>query len=268
MENQSPTQQTLSEEQRIRERTERKKNSLKVVKDNLNYIYIVLMVIANCIISLLKIENGKIGLNYPDSALGWILWATQIIVTTFIGVMILGAFRRQGIKNGHEVIKDTYDEYLKVVANDTNNKNPRSLTQYMRSQTIRDSVTKAPILIMLSLLVVSLSISGNLNALLALVVNIIFAISFGIKAMLDAEEYVVQELIIWYKIRIKELQNIEKEKEIKNERRLSRNKQPRPRPSKPSGIQQAKECHTGLTNSDLIQSSECTFGTSSSGLPS
>ena len=123
MENQSPTQQTLSEEKRIQERTERKKNSLKIVKDNLNYIYIVLMVIANCIISLLKIENGKIGLNYPDSALGWILWATQIIVTTFIGVMILGAFRRQGIKNGHEVIKDTYNEYLNVVANDTKNKN-------------------------------------------------------------------------------------------------------------------------------------------------
>lgn len=257
MENKSPTQQTLSEEQRINERIEKKKSSLKIVKENLNYIYIMLMVIANVIISLLKIENGKIGLNYPNSALGWILWATQIIVTTFIGVMILGAFRRQGIKNGHEVIKDTYNEYLNVVSNDTKNKNPRSLRQYMRSQTIKDSVTKAPILIMISLLVVSLTISGSLNSLLALFTNIIFAISFGIKSMLDAEEYVIQELIVWYKIQIKTLKELEEKKEkTNNERKISRNRQPRVRSTKPSGIQQAEECHTGLTNSDTVQSSE------------
>lgn len=257
MENKSPTQQTSSEEQRINERIEKKKSSLKIVKENLNYIYIMLMVIANVIISLLKIENGKIGLNYPNSALGWILWATQIIVTTFIGVMILGAFRRQGVKNGHEVIKDTYNEYLNVVSNDTKNKNPRSLRQYMRSQTIKDSVTKAPILIMISLLVVSLTISGSLNSLLALFTNIIFAISFGIKSMLDAEEYVIQELIVWYKIQIKTLKELEEKKEkTNNERKISRNRQPRVRSAKPSGIQQAEECHTGLTNSDTVQSSE------------
>lgn len=248
MENKSPTQQISSEEQRIQERVQKKKNSLKVIKDNLNYIYILLMVISNCIISLLKIENGKIGVNYPNSALGWILWASQIIITTFIGVMILGAFRRQGIKNGHDVIQDTYKKYLEAVANDTDNKNPRSLKQYMRGQAIKDSFTKAPILIMLSLLVVSLTISANLNALLSLIVNIIFAISFGIKSMLDAEEYVVQELIIWYKIKIKELSLLEEKKEKNNERRLYRNRQPRARSSKPSGIQQAEESSTGSTN--------------------
>lgn len=257
MENKSPIQQTSSEEQRINDRIERKKSSLKIVKENLNYIYIMLMVIANVIISLLKIENGKIGLNYPNSALGWILWATQIIVTTFIGVMILGAFRRQGIKNGHEVIKDTYNEYLNVVSNDTKNKNPRSLRQYMRSQTIRDSVTKAPILIMISLLVVSLTISGSLNSLLALFTNIIFAISFGIKSMLDAEEYVIQELIVWYKIQIKTLKELEEKKEkTNNERKLSRNRQPRARSAKPSGIQQTEELDTGHTTPNTVQSSE------------
>lgn len=256
MENKSPTQQTLSEEQRINDRIEKKKSSLKIVKENLNYIYIMLMVIANVIISLLKIENGKIGLHYPNSALGWILWATQIIVTTFIGVMILGAFRRQGVKNGHKVIKDTYNEYLNVVSNDTKNKNPRSLRQYMRSQTIKDSMTKAPILIMISLLVVSLTISGNLNSLLALFTNIIFAISFGIKSMLDAEEYVIQELIVWYKIQIKTLKELKEKKEKINERKISRNRQPRIRPSKPSGIQQAKELDTGHTTPNSVQSSE------------
>lgn len=243
MENKSHTQQISSEELKIKERADKKKASLKVVKDNLNYIYILLMIIANCIISLLKIENGEVGLNYPDSALGWILWATQIIVTTFIGVMILGSFRRQGIKNGHDVIKETYNRYLAVVANDTENKNPRSLKQYMRGQTIKDSFTKGPILVMISLLVISLSISANINALLSLIVNIIFAVSFGIKSMLDAEEYVLQELVVWYKIQINLLtQILEQKKEKNNERKLSRNRQPRVRSSKSSGIQQTKEC--------------------------
>ena len=75
------------------------------IKENLNYIYIVLMILANALLSLLHIQDGKIGLNYPNGALAWVLWCTQVLAVTFIGVMILSSFRRQGIKNGHGEIQ-------------------------------------------------------------------------------------------------------------------------------------------------------------------
>lgn len=253
MENKSPTQQTLtSEEQAIKDRVNKKKTALKAVKDNLNYIYIVLMVIANCIISLLKIEDGEIGLAYPKNGMGWALWITRILITTFIGVMILNAFRRQGVKNGHGVIKETYDKYLEAVANNTKDKNPRNLKEYLREKTIKDSFSKGTILILINLLVMSLVISANLNALLALITNIIFAVAFGIKAMLDAEEYVLQELIVWYKIKINELN---KEKEKENERKLQRDTQFRPRHRRTSRVQPKEEPTTRQPSCDSIGTS-------------
>lgn len=195
MDNQLPTQQILNNRDAV----------MKKVKDNLNYIYITLMVIANCLISLLKVEDGKIGLKYPKDGLSWVLWITQVLAITAIGVMILGAFRRQGIKNGHKIIKGVYDDYLDAIQAQIKAVNPRSLKQYMAGRTLKDSVTKGSGLIIINLLVLSVSISANINSLLSLIVNIIFSVSFGLKAMLEAEDYVVTELVIWYKIKIKEI---------------------------------------------------------------
>lgn len=196
MDNQLPTPHQLNE---------MRHNVMKQVKENINYIYIGLMVIANCLISLLKIENGSIGLNYPKSFLGWILWITQILAFTAIGVMILGAFRRQGIKNGHILIKGVYDDYIDAVQSQIKCANPRSLKKYMKSRAVKDTIGKGGYLIIINLLVLSVTISANLNSLLSLITNIIFSISFGLKAMLDAEDYVVTELVVWYKIKIKEI---------------------------------------------------------------
>ena len=229
MENQSLTPEKLVESKRI----EQKEKFFAGVKDNLNYIYIFLMIIANCVISLLKIEDGAVGLRYPSDGLGWALWITQVLVITFLGVMILNTFRRQGIKNGHKTIKETYEEYLKAIANFKEEVNPRSERQYMKQQTLRDTFSKGSILIIVNLLVISAAISLNPNAILALFVNILLSVCFGIKAMLDAEDFVIKELVIWYKIKIRELTT---PKEKKNERKISRNRQPRTRSSITSGV--------------------------------
>lgn len=229
MENQSLTPEKLVESKRI----EQKEKFFAGVKDNLNYIYIFLMIIANCVISLLKIEDGAVGLRYPSDGLGWALWITQVLVITFLGVMILNTFRRQGIKNGHKTIKETYEEYLKAIANFKEEVDPRSERQYMKQQTLRDTFSKGSILIIVNLLVISAAISLNPNAILALFVNILLSVCFGIKAMLDAEDFVIKELVVWYKIKIRELTT---PKEKKNERKISRNRQPRTRSSITSGV--------------------------------
>lgn len=209
MENKLPTQETSIESKRI----EAREKVFHEIKENLNYIYIVIMIIANCLVSLLRInDDGYISFNLPKTPFDWMLWATQILLITFIGVMILSSFRRQGIKNGHNVIKPTYDEYLAVIASQKQDVNPRSLKEYLTSKMVRDTIFKGSLLVAVNILAISATISANLNALFALVINIILSIAFGIKELIDAEDYVITELIIWYKI---EINKIKKKKERK-----------------------------------------------------
>ena len=254
MENQSPTQNLLTSRKNFTD------NARKQIKENLNYIYILLMVIANALISLLRVNGGEIGINNPTTTLGWILWSTQILAVTFIGVMIMSSFRRQGIKNGHTSIKATYDEYLKLITKQKDT-NPRSLKEYMSQRALKDSIFKGTIFALINILVITIGISANFNSLIALIINILLATCFGIKAMLDAEDYVVTELVVWYKLKINSL-----EKEKENERTIQGDKQPRSRSSKSSGIQQKKKCNTRQSNSKSVKSVTDTIGTSASGI--
>ena len=207
MENKLPTQQPFSD-------------FIEKIKLNLNYIYIVLMIVLNVLLSTLKIENGYIGVNYPKTALGWVMWCLQILISTIVGVLILNAFRRQGIQMGHKAINDTYQDYLKTLRKDKVNK-PRSLKEYLGQEALKDSLSKSLILIILSVFVGSVVIGYNLNNLLALFTNIIFSVCFGIKALIDAENYVITELIVWYQQKIDEGEltdqtNMEPPEEINN----------------------------------------------------
>ena len=202
MENKSPTQETYKTPH-----LEAKEKIGTAIKENLNYIYIVLMIIANCLLSLLRVEDGEVGVNYPKSKLAWIMFIIQILSTVVIGVMILNAFRRQGVKIGHKAIDEVYQRYLKAIARPDGNANPRSLKKYLRVQSTRDSLTKSLTFMVINVFVISVTINANINSLLSLIINIIFAVSFGVKAMLDAEDYVLTELVIWYQIKIKELES-------------------------------------------------------------
>lgn len=259
-----PTPEKLSNEDIVKTPyMEQKEKLTKALKDNLNYIYIFLMMIANCILSLLKIEDGAVGLRYPKDLLGWIMWATQIFLATFIGVMILNAFRRQGIKNGHNNIQGTYNKYLDAITNQNKEVNPRSLKQYLRVQALRDSLVKSLMFVILNIFIVSVVISANLNALLSLITNIIFAVSFGIKTMLDAEEYVVTELVIWYQLKTAEVTTHKSEpaKGIINGNKLQGTKR-KSRLTGASRVQSKKKRRTGSKTIDDKFTSSTITGTS------
>ena len=218
MENKLPTQEK-SNESKLDKMVDKKNDILAKVKDNLNYIYIGLLVIANILVSLLVIEEGHLKVVHPSSALGWILWATQILLQTVIGVLILNAFRRQGVKEGfkHEEVQELHKKYLELLMNKVPKK-PRSLKEYLGKEAFKDSMVKSLIYIVVSIFVGECIISANWNNLLSLVTNVLFAICFGIKAMIDAEEYVLNELVIWYQLKIAEVpdQKLEPAKETEN----------------------------------------------------
>ena len=265
MENKLPTQEKLSNEDITKTPyMEQREKIAKALKDNLNYIYIVLMIIANCILSLLKIEDGAVGLRYPKDVLGWVMWITQIMLATFIGVMILNAFRRQGIKNGHKNIQNTYNKYLDAITQPNKEVNPRSLKQYLKTQTLIDSLTKSLMFVILNIFIVSVAISANLNALLSLITNIIFAVSFGIKTMLDAEEYVLTELVIWYQLKTAEVtvHKLEPAKGVKNGGKLQWNKR-KPRSTGTGRVQPQKKCRAGSKTINAKLTSDSTVGAGS-----
>lgn len=223
--------------------TEQKNKWINSIKDNLNYISIALMILTNILISLLRVENGSIGLNYPSTALGWVLWAGQITLSTFIGVMILNFFRRQGIRDGHKKISDTYSKYLDAITTNTKENKPRGLKEYLKKEATKDTISKALILISISLITGSLLISANWNNILSLAINIILAVGFGIKSMLEAEDYVCTELIVWYQQKIDSLK--EEKENVKlhgDECELGF--------TKPSGVQQETELVSRQPNSD------------------
>ena len=208
MENQSPTQNKSNLD-----------DVKSAIKNNLNYIAIALIMIGNALVSLLTIENGEIALNLPSGPLAWILWASQIVLSTFAGVMILLYFRRQGIKVGHEKIKDTYSRYLEASKKHTKQKQPRSLKQYMTKKGVKDIISKSILFSFTSLVVGTLLISANLNNLLSLIITSLLAVAFGIVNMLDAEMFCVEELVIWYEQKIKELEGEEENVILPREQR-------------------------------------------------
>ena len=214
MENQLPTQEKSNSYSTPH--LERKNNILKNVKENLNYIFIVLIMIVNILISTITFKDGHIDFCFPQDALSWVIWAIIIFIQTLIAVLILEAFRRQGIKFGETSIKDLKNKYFDLIIKKKEFKQPRDLKTYLKKKTTKDSLTKAPIYAVVSFIMGGGVILGfSLNNIISLIINIIFATAFGIKAMIDAEDYVVNELSLWYRLEIEKLEQENKKKEKK-----------------------------------------------------
>lgn len=175
------------------------------VRENLNFISVGIMIIANIMLSMLEVQSDGVTVNLPQGLFAWSLWLGQIFMTTFVGVMILNFFRRQGIKNGHENIKTEYQEYMAMLKDNTKEQKPRSKKEYLAKEGLKDTISKATIFTLTSFLVGSLLISANFNGILSLLINTVMSIGFGIKTMLTAQEFVIEELVIWYKQKTKEL---------------------------------------------------------------
>ena len=248
MEKQSPTPQKSNDK------------FFSQIKDNLNYIYIGLMIIVNIVLNILVIEDGYVGVSYPSTTLGWVMWAVRLVLQTTVGCLILNSFRRQGIKLGHknEKVNEVYQRYLEVMRTLKKDNHPRSLKQYLGTHGAKDTASKSVMYIITTILVGSLMIGANWNSILSLAVNIILAIAFGIKALMEAENYVITELILWYQLKIAEVtdQKLEPAKEKENGNNQLQGHASEPGHAEPSGVQPQEECATGPTDCDTLQPSE------------
>lgn len=221
------------------------------LKENLNLISIALMVIVQCLLSLLTIENGEIAFKAPTTVIAWLFWIGQLLITVIIGVVILSFFRREGIRRGHKSIKPTYDEYLMAINAHAKERRPRSLKEYMTKEGLKDTASKVVVYILVTLITGSLLISPNWNNIVSLVTNIILAVGFGIKTMLSAENFVTEELCVWYKKKILEMEEQKNDKQI-----LSTGSECITGHAITSGIQPQEECATGQSDKDASRQPE------------
>ena len=218
-------------------------NKFDKLKENLNFISIALMIIVQCLLSLLTIENGEIAFKAPKTIVAWAFWIGQLLITVLIGVVILSLFRKEGIRRGHKTIKETYNEYLMAINAHAKERKPRSLKEYMAKEGIKDTASKIVVYVLITLITGSLLISPNWNNILSLVANIILAIGFGIKTMLSAENFVTEELCVWYKKKILEMEEQKNDKQV-----LSTRSECVPGHAVTGGIQPQEECPTGQSN--------------------
>lgn len=223
-------------------------NKFDKLKENLNFISIALMILVQCLLSLLTIENGEIAFKAPKTIIAWAFWVGQLLITVLIGVVILSLFRKEGIRRGHKTIKETYNEYLLAINEHAKERKPRSLKEYMAKEGIKDTASKIIVYMLISLITGSLLISPNWNNILSLVANIILAIGFGIKTMLSAENFVVEELCVWYKKKILEMEEQKNDKQV-----LSTGSECFTGHAVTSGIQPQEECSTGQSNSNITE---------------
>lgn len=223
-------------------------NKFDKLKENLNFISIGLMIIVQILLSLLTIEGGELVLNTPKTLWAWLFWVGQLVIITVIGVVILGFFRREGIKRGHRQIKEIYNEYLIAINKHAKERKPRSLKEYMAKEGIKDTASKIVVYVLVTLITGSLLISPNWNNILSLVANIVLAIGFGFKTMLSAENFVTEELCVWYKKKILEMEEQKNDKQI-----LSTGSECVLRHALTGGIQPQEECPAGQPNSNVTE---------------
>ena len=227
-------------------------NKFDKLKENLNFISIALMVLVQVLLSLLTIEDGQLSFKAPETLVAWLFWVGQLLITVIIGVVILSFFRREGIRRGHKTIKEIYDEYIMAINAHAKERKPRSLKEYMTKEGLKDTASKIVIYILVTLITGSLLISPNWNNIISLVANIILAIGFGIKTMLSAENFVTEELCVWYKKKTLEY----KEKETQENDRQMQGRECSAGHAITSGIQPQEECSTGQPTQDAAREPE------------
>jgi len=172
------------------------------LKQNINWIGIGLVSLAMFLFSLFSVSDGEVNVRpFPASAVGWILWTVNIFAPAFLSVVIVQAFRQEGVRIAHKDIpevREARSEWLEATAKDKTSKF-LSKEQYYRKELLHDGIVKFFAVSILSFAVVSVSLRGDLSNIIALVFQLILSIGFGLPKMFRAIDFCIDNLIPWYK---------------------------------------------------------------------
>lgn len=180
-----------------------------LMKNYVNVIVIVGLLLLNVLISLMYIEDGEIILtdfsNY--TWIDWVLWTMLVIIPAVITTVARTVFQREGIRQAKleypEVIKQHRDllipdEKVKIRSE------KEYLTEYARKYSLKIMGTA----LIVSFVTTNLLVGIDTNGILRLLINLIVSVSIGYMAFGAGYHYGLEELRIWYTLDIKRLEEL------------------------------------------------------------
>jgi uncharacterized membrane protein YfbV (UPF0208 family) len=186
------------------------------LRQYINWIGIGLMSIVLIALSLFRVGGGGIELKpLPTSFYGWVIWGILSFAPPFIGVIVLHAFRREGVRQGHQIkeVKAAHDEWLKCVAVDKKTK-PMSKEEYYKKHMRKDATSKFTIALLFSIAIPAVIISSDFSNLVALILQLVMFAGMGMFTMFRSIEFCTDQLVVWYAQEVERITN-ENEEAVK-----------------------------------------------------
>jgi len=177
-----------------------------LIKQRLNFIIVAILCIINLVMSLFSFAGDTVLREMPHTFWGWILWFVGVLIPPTIGLMILFTLRNQGYRDGHKSIKETHEKYIKLLHKEKQFK-PRSWKEYKKQYAKYDFTVRYLMAIVLSIFMVSMIITADLNGLITMLINTVLFLAWGLFQMIETERYVTEELVVWYQAEIDRIEN-------------------------------------------------------------
>ena len=182
----------LEEYNRLNKATEtRKEKATNTLKDNMNWIMILVLALMMTVLSCLSSVNGQIQFIFPETAWGWILLVAPKVVTAILGYMIWTNFFDWGKKNGMktDLYKQGENMLTKLQGKTTENIvqviNPKVWEQKQKvKKGIKVTFTTALTTFIIAELIVAFSVASLIGTIVSLLISVVW----GLQMMADAEE--------------------------------------------------------------------------------
>lgn len=149
---------------------------------------------------LLGAVNGDVGLNFPTTVEGWILWAIVNTSTAIANISILILFKLQAKKNC--LNHPNYIQACYILDELNNNKVifiPRSPSKMNRDEYIKKIICILVTTLGSFIAITSLMLSFDIYTLMSTLLSVIITVILSWNAMLNNEQYWTEEYLLYAK---------------------------------------------------------------------
>ena len=173
-----------------KESTKRDKAN-NTLKENMNWIMIVLLALMQVVLSCLSTVNGNIQFVFPQTPWGWVLLIAPKIAISVLGYMIWSNFFDKGKQNAFktEEYKKAQDILTEIQGKTTTNViNVVNPVVWEKKQKLKKGVKLTLSLAVTSFIIGELFVAFSIASLVGTLVSLLMSVVWGLQMMNSAEE--------------------------------------------------------------------------------
>lgn len=185
------TNEELDEYLRLNAEEETKKEKKDPLKDNMNWILIVILSIVQIALSCLSTVNGDVQFVIPHTITGWIFLIVPKVAISFVGYMIWMNFFDKGKLNAYQT--EEYKKSQKIL-NEIQAKSNKNIIDVINPKEwevktkIKKGIRMVIMLALTAFLVSELLIHFTLSSLMGSILSLLISVFYGYQMMNNAEE--------------------------------------------------------------------------------